>query len=568
MKHPRHFYPVIGFVTVGLLWRLLFLPVSQSTYTDGVLQLETFRLGISYWPPLFPLLAQLLALLPGLGLEGGGRLVSILAGTWVFVPLAIVSAKLYGWRAARWSMVLWLVSPLAMRWSLQPMTDMLAASLWASALGAWVLAAQALRPECFADEQARSNAAEGRGWLLLAALAGALATLTRYQGIFLFLPSVLMLWVLRRGNAGDMVRRGAPWWTLAPWLAVPLWLLREGPAPLLRHFEQISDRSQSAGWLQTFTQIYWNQFEQFIATSPYWLTWGIFGVLLYGLFRTRWATPRLLCFGALALYGALAIVALQSVFSSFQFRYMLPLVPMVCVFGGHGLATWERHNEKRRVMRWALAAPVVLYALVFTSLVMVYQGSPFREFKQAGEYLAGLELAEGQQILSNETYNAKLPGPHKLRFWSGREDIDSLGAVPLRPGDILVLSSFYAGEPARYAQMIAQLQKSWRVEKLEQFSHRLYPLLPNLTDKAIMHDNPLAWQVRYQPQRFEIIIFKLVAPMNMSAQIDDTVLQEGQVPTVAPSERKLELIETLKDVAREREAIGELLNDNGESDEE
>src|SRR5690606_18897494 len=118
---------------------------------------------------------------------------------------------------------------------------------------------------------------------------------------------------------------GRPLWlTLLPWLAFPAWLLRGGLAPLVNHFQQISQRAETGGALLTFLNVYYLQFEDFLLYSPYFMTWGICGFLLYGLFRTRWETARLRWVGWLALYAGLAILGSQAVFSSFQERYLLP----------------------------------------------------------------------------------------------------------------------------------------------------------------------------------------------------------------------------------------------------
>src|SRR5262249_7060362 len=80
---------------------------------------------------------------------------------------------------------------------------------------------------------------------------------------------------------------------------------------------------------------------------------------LYGLMRVNWGTVRLRWSGYAALYLTLAILALQAVFSSFQERYLLPLLPLVCLYAGHGLGTWERRMEKRGLRFWVVAGPAL-----------------------------------------------------------------------------------------------------------------------------------------------------------------------------------------------------------------
>jgi hypothetical protein len=520
-KPSRPLAFALAFAALTLFWRGLFWPVSQGCYTDGILQVDCFRLGLSYWPPLYALMTRLLVWIPGLDLESAGRLVALLAGVLVVFPLAAAARRLFGLRAALWAMACWLVSPIAHRWSLQVMTDMPMTVLWTSSLASLLLALESYLPGMFPHDEMNATPApdprQGFQWLLLASMLGALATLTRFQGILLLPPLALAAFGLRRLGRASGAPAAHPLWTLAVWLIVPVWLFRQGLGPLAAHFQQIGDRA-GGNLARTLVQVYWFQFEDFWLWLPYFLTYGLFGFMVYALFRTRWATARIRWTAWVTLYLAVAIIGLQSVFSSFQSRYLLPLVPLVCLFAGHGLAIWERHQEKTKWRFWILAGPALAYALAMSLMVAAWQGNPFKDIKDAARFAAReMNLPEQAAIHSNEVYNAKI-GCAKAAFWSGRP-VKLLGADGLRPGDAILLSSCYGGL-ARYRREIESL-KTQPVRVVKRFGRYAVPLLPDIMEEPFSHQNPLALALRYRPQYFETAVLEVTGPATSATQTLD-----------------------------------------------
>jgi hypothetical protein len=542
---------MLGFFLVALLWRAMFLPVSRGCYTDGILQIECFRYGMTYWPPLYALMARLVAWIPGVGLEEGGRLVALLAGALVVWPLGAMARRLFGLRGAFWAMAAWVVSPMALRWSVQPMTDMPMVALWTGALAALTIAVEHDLPGLFPDggKGRAPNPRLGNQWLLLASALGALATLTRYQGILL-LPLTLLaasrLGALRRVTPH---RTFSPWWTQPVWLIVPLWALRKGMAPLANHFQQIGARAGNQGPFVALLHVYWNMFESFLVASPYFVAYGLFGFMLYGLLRTNWATARLRWTGWMALYLALAVLAVQSVFSSFQERYLLPLIPLVCLFAGHGMATWERRAGEGVARFWLVAGPALAHAVVFSALVGVFQGNPFLDIKLAARDVRDrMNLPADQRIVTNEFYNENI-GAVKVNFWSGGHPAVLLGGTRLRAGDVILLSSFYAGGPEPYLRLLQRLKENPAIEQVGQpFGCQSVPLLPDLMPDPY-NQNPMAWNLRYLPQSFQTTLLRV---RNLS---------EEQLKNLAPikvptqGSRSRALMEQLKSVESQVDAL-------------
>lgn len=542
---------ILAFVAMNLVWRSLFLPVSQSAYTDGVLQIEAFRFGMSYWPPLYALAARLFAWIPGMGLEGSARLISILAATWAVVPLAAIARRLFGFSAAIWTMAVWTASPVALRWGLAVMTDSLATSLWITSLGALVIAVESLMPGLFPKSDGvtpEARPARCNQFLLMASLAGTLATLTRYQGVLLLLPLALAVWKISTVAKHMPNRPYSPWLTLLPWAAAPLWMLRQGPAPLLAHFGQFSDRAGSLG-LGSALLRYWYYIEGFLMASPYFLTWGVFGFLIFGLLRTNWATVRLRWAAWTALYFAVAVIVLQACFQSFQFRYMLPLVPLTCIFAGHGLEVWKKRCDGSHVRFWSLAGPALLFSFVISIFVAANQGEPFLDIKQASRYVAETGVPDSARIFSNEFYNEEMIAPYKVRFWTGDDKAKTLqGNSQMQPGDIIMISSFYEGSWENYKRKLELISEALPVSVDKQFSYTSRPLFPDLMNTAMLHGNPSGFDHRYQRQMFQT-----------------TVLVMGEAP--AQDDPRTELLHQLGDaIGKQREiqkTLQEIQGPNG-----
>ncbi len=534
---PKAIQFTIGLAAANLVWRLIWLTTSHGAYTDGILQITMFdsEQGMTFWPPLYTLLALPMSVLPGLGLEGSARLVSVAAGAMMIFPVEAIARRLFGRRAALMAMLAYTASPMPLRWSLQVMTDSTFALLWISSLAAAVIAAQAAWPALFAKAESaeKPDADLARKWMLLASMLGALATLTRYQGIFLLPVLGLMAWRMEKmkdsGGAGEsegwgksggesstgsrlsLVRR--PFFSLAVWAIVPLWIMTRGLGSIAAHLTQMGERTVTNSFGRTLLT-YWDLFEVFVLTLPYFITHGIFGFFLFGLFRIQFGTRRIRNSAFVALYLSLAVLAIQSVFQAYQERYLLPLIPMICIVAGHGFAVWERKCEGRPSRFWSLAGPALVFGLVFSALIAVNQGNPFLDMKQAGRYLS--ELAEDAVIVSTERYNKDIDAA-KLAFWSGGREIIPFYNYVTRapqPGDYIVLSSFYGGQAgggwSHYQRTKKDVEKFFPAREVAKFAYVGHALFPDIMSETFAHTNTLAFPLRYQRQDFETTILQVV----------------------------------------------------------
>ncbi|MCE5231332.1 glycosyltransferase family 39 protein [bacterium] len=536
-------------VLAGLAVRGFFLPAADGAYTDGILALNTFKFGLSYWPPFYALTAWLLAWIPGMGLENAGRIISFLAGALTVVPLMALAKVMFGRRAARWAAAAWILSPLPMRWSLQPMTDALMVALWTGSLAALALSVEAWQPRLFAQPEGASplpDAKKSLHWMILASLLGAIATLTRYQGILLLLPIVVVVaWrVFASRHSGLRTQDSKLFLSLLPWLMIPLWFVREGLGPLMNHFQQFQERAATAS-------DYWMMIEEFVMRAPYFATWGLFGFFIYGLLRVNWSTWRLRWAGWLGLALTAAILALQSAFMSYQERYLLPLVPFVCLAAGHGFATWQRRCERAPLRFWMVTGPALAYAFVFSFLVAWHQTRPFEDFKAACEDVAEMPAAK-TAVYTNEFYNPSVSGddrigPPKARFWTGKEAkyLPQQAWGVLKPGDVIILSSWYSMMPLdQFRAMIDERARSMPVAVVARYQSETLPLLPDLMMAYPMsaNQNPLAMIFRYNPQYFETVVLQ----MKGAAPIDIDLPPAGADAASQQHQQRQQQLEQLK----------------------
>jgi len=520
---------------------MIWLIASQGAYTDGILQITAFKNGLTYWPPLYTALSYFFAWVPGVGLEGSARFISVVSGSVAVLPIWAIAKRLFGQRASVMAMILYTLSPIPLRWSEQVMTDALFMALWMGCLAVAMIATHKIWPELFEQtgEKAKPDPPGGFKWLLIASFLGALATLTRYQGAFL-LP-VLVAIALRFRNAKDESKPTPPYVpevTLAPWVLFPLWLLlaklisaQTDGQGIAKHGKQIAER-MGQNWVETAVN-YWYVFEQFVLCSPYFITYGIFGFFLYGLFRIKYSTRRILTSTVAAGSLTLAILLLQAAFQAFQCRYILPIVPFVIIAAGHGMAVWERHCEKHPWRFWSLAIPTFAYALIFSSLVALYQGGPFLDLKKAGQWIRENAPADAR-VVTTEHYNEDIGAP-KLSFWSGGRKVEPFVSQDLQPGDYIVLPSFYGAAGIKiseqfglgglneantladillqkeYAKAARDAISQYPAQLAQVFRYSTFPLLPDIMEEPMLtHTNPLSWYLRYHRQYFQTAVLKVV----------------------------------------------------------
>jgi len=532
-QRPSDGVLLAGFLIFNALFRFSLLTLNKGEYTDGILQILQFQQRDSFWPPLY---TAFIRLLQASGVEPimAGRFISWAASVLLILPLWFVTRAWAGRRAALFATALYTASAMALRWSLRVMTDMPFAFLFtlacAGLLGFWARDARgkeraaaegAIHNGPSADAPLPRCSAARLVWVTLVAV---LATLTRYQGLMLA-PLVLVALVeaWRRRAAGRLAA------TLAQvlWLALPAWFLFQR----FGHLGQVVERAPEGFSWSTLLN-YWYYFEMFIFLTPYFLTLPVFVFFILGLFQgpspDEGEAVRRMPVRLLLLYSALAILAAQSVFQSFQSRYLLPLLPLALTCAGAGMARMERALSRkgpggRRVVL-VLAGVTLVWSMGFALAVVFLQRGAFGDLYEAGRYIRGLNLPPATRIYSNETYKPRI-NCVKLAFAAGRR-VDLVPEIPLLteqqgppggagermpPGSLVVLHSAYSGGLEGQSHFVRLLREDFGYDlKLMDkavFTSSLVPLLPDIMEEPLTHQNPLAWLLRYRRQEFRTEVY-------------------------------------------------------------
>lgn len=477
-------------------------PTPPGEYTDGILQLTVLESRAGLYPPLYGALARGLHWAAGgaLPLEAAGRFLSNLAASLCILLVYAMGRQLAGAHAAWLGALLFAVAPLQWRWAERVMTDSLYMLLGTTALCALVQAWSLMR-----ESSAEAEKMAASRWLGLAVFAGGMATLTRYQGILLapLLGAGFVLYVrCYRQVSIHAIAAGLAW------LLVPAWMYFNG----FVHQSQFASRTGPTA-LATFGA-WWNTLESFLLVSPYYFGYPVVAMALVGAMAARryaaaWALRPLAI--TWAVYAVL-LLGLQAAFGSFQYRYMLPLLPVVAALAGCGFVHAERKfRQAPGVPRWLLILSVIYLAFSTASVVFLQSGRAFQDQRQAADYIRG-NIPADTAVFSNERYGSFTAlGSIKASYWSGRTvKLLESPEQPLPDGSILMLSTAYGGTDAVRAIM-QMLEPRYTLSPLttEPFQSRLVPLLDDIMVNPMFNQNPTGWVMRYVPQQFATQLFRV-----------------------------------------------------------
>jgi hypothetical protein len=444
-----------------------------------------------------------------------GRVVSLGANTLTLIPIFLVAEWLTGSRsAARWSVGLYLISPVPARWALRVMTDSLFSLWWWCAI-ACLLAAT---PRLLRADETRGPCPYRM--MALAFLFGALAALTRHAGWVLLPPTLLAFAVLLRRDPLHALRSGL---TLVLWALPLIWLAVVGG--FAGHSVHVEQRFT---WLASVIML-----EAYALDWPLILGWPIALFAVWGLFRPIGHGSRWWTFISMFALCALGILALQCLIGSYLFRYLLPLVGFGVILAGGAFA---RQVERRPRSLVPLALLMFGWLGIITGSSLIQQRAAWADFRLGAEAMGALS-EESTLCFTNESYGAWPAGDTtKASWWSGRQVQplalfrDGQGSLhqstDFAAGSLILLSSAYGGTAVEglFRELMGDANPialnlieretgqhiSWNydIEVLGQWQSSLVPLLPDLMNGPF-HQNPLAIRLRRSEQTFTTILLRV-----------------------------------------------------------
>ncbi|MCD6385031.1 hypothetical protein J7M23_04560, partial [Candidatus Sumerlaeota bacterium] len=213
-------------------------------------------------------------------------------------------------------------------------------------------------------------------------------------------------------------------------------------------------------------------------------------------------------FMSIFFYVLLSILIMQSVFSSFQSRYLFPVIPFILIYAGYGLVLIEQKFRQRT--RWVFSAILLItlvYGMVFSIAVVVLQRETFGDIKAAALFVRK-NIPPSTPVYSNEMYRPQILCP-KMRYWAQR-DIKFYYGQPLPENAVVCLHTVYGGSAAM-DYLLLSIARQYKFQEIGRFEASIIPLLPDVMEEPISHQNPLAWVLRYRPQTTATFIYRIIS---------------------------------------------------------
>jgi len=437
-RHRHNLLTLMILVSSAMLIRLLFLRFEVVITPDGfnyamlaeALAAGRFREGFSaFWSPLYPVLVSVALVLNG-NVEVAGRVVSLIAGSLLVVPVYYLIKESFGWRAAVLGASLIALHPLLIYYSLLLLTEAIYTTLLMTGI---FVGWRALRGGGNDDS---TRAAKPVQFFITGALFG-LCYLTRPEA-FGFI-ALMLVWTLgarlftRTGDSKTILRNALFLLLGFLILALPyviyvrqqtgVWTISEkfsshilGGSRFATALPEAAAGGGGGGGSTTtriivrLTKAFKQQYQltNMVFPLPFVLIAGL------GLFRTRWT--RLRAFKNLYLLSFLAAAFVGYVLTVPNVRFMVPLVPILIYWTANGIIeivrwfaesrgieTLTRHSRRTRVAAILVVAAVLL-ASVLPLFVYLLRGDKFTDYtrqKQAGEWIRQHNTKPSPLIMSS-----------------------------------------------------------------------------------------------------------------------------------------------------------------------
>lgn len=487
--------------------KLSFLNINSAEYTDGIIQITLFNTSNTLWPPLYSVFVKGLARLIGNEIVAG-KIISLITNSLIIIPIVLLGNMYFGKRAGIYAALLYILSPMPTQWSVRVMTDSLFVFLFFLSIYFSIKSISLIKSN-IKENVSMEDAAFTSAFFGI--FCAALAALTHYRGILLLPINIINLFYLKSGMRKTSVQNPYKvvwvWAGFIFWLLLPLWIQYRG----FCHIQQITERFGGTG-ISIFLN-YLNIFESFLLFSPYYFTYPVFIFLLIGVFKkfdseeVKEKSENVILFTF--LYICISVLIMQSIFQSFQSRYLLPLLPLCVVYAGKGIVWCEQRIKKHQNIFQTVLIINIVYIYLMTLAVMSLQRQAFGDIKGSAEYIKTLKT--NLPIYSNETYRRGYECV-KMKYWSGR-DIKPLWMLlvteNLPKEAIVCVHSAYGGMNMMFNTVMDLKNMSSEVKPLGEFDSALVPLFTDIMEEPYSHQNPMAFVLRYENQTFKTVLYQM-----------------------------------------------------------
>jgi hypothetical protein len=472
-------------LVIGALTRIPLLRFSTAETTDTILSLTYFSKDFVQTPRfcILPGYPFLLRVGQWLGWEGAlwGRAIAALAGLLFLIPLWNYSKRWVTLEMSGMICLMAIFSPLLWQWSLKAMPDTLFLFLFWWCLerltSAWI------------DK-------EPIAWVV-GCLAGSAAACVRPEG-FLLLP-----WVLAVGwRTLPQARFRAGLVLLALW-AAPLLFLKEKFLTILVAYREGMGLTSGADQVQFPFLNFVDHFYVYLSQPVYVFTPLIFWFAVLGLSKMVRREDALgESFLKIILQVYLLIFLSRIIPTTYQDRHMMPFLPLLLVAAGYHLQTflehWHQNSSLVKKMFWqnGLLTIGLVYTAVFSAAVLICQYDSFGDIKRSAEFLKS--LPQDAVIYSDEV--------PKTQYWSGRKVIPLELPFNPKPGDYLIMHSFYT---TRLNYIDENLRARHGASLLHMDESMVVPLLTDVMADPGQQNRITSTAYRFEPQFFQSLIYKI-----------------------------------------------------------
>lgn len=320
--------------------------------------------------------------------------------------------------------------------------------------------------------------------IFLSLFFAGLSTLTRYQG-FALLP-LLVIVIVKALQEKKISLRTYSFLGAIPYLLIPWWWIYRG----FGHTAQYKDRMGES--IFSTLANYSNMAEGFILILPYALTYPIFCLFCYGVYRMMKENEHKTPLKTFVYLFILWLIT-HSAFLSFQTRYFLPLLPFFLIIASYGISTLQAKGRR-------IAISVCLFiSIIFSTGVLYFQRDAFGDVKRASIWIR--DNTDKKTVFSDEFY--------KTSFWAEAE-VKSYRSDEIEPGDYIVLHSFYSYLPNSLNYLKSKYVIALKYETISE----IVPLLPDLMNPSNLTNTPLWMNLKYRRQQFKSLVCEVIEELN------------------------------------------------------